>query len=478
MRKKSRWSSLTPLRINECNSVMTSGRAVHFLLFVISCGVCALPIVKFEYHNHAQLTSVMTSLTNMYPDTSHIYSIGKSVQGRDLWAVAVAGKKPHGRIIGRPEAKYVGNMHGNEAVGREVLLHLIEYLLKEYRGGNPQIRKLMDTTRIHIMPSMNPDGFEVSKQRCRGVDLRANSNGYDLNRNFPDYFEPTVDPIQPETKAVVDWIHGNKFVLSANFHGGALVANYPYDTGQPGTERPMDTAYHQSPDDDVFRFLAKTYSKAHPRMHLVQENICSPNTDTGFVDGITNGADWYSVAGGMQDFNYIFGGCMEITVEMSCCKYPAASELRAYWEENRSPMLEFLKQANRGVKGQVFNTDNRPIEGASVSIVELKSPHPQFTTSLGEYWKILLPGSYTLLVSKYGYATSNQKFTIHHDSPDPVVLNISLFSANVNQHVENVTDWTPSTAVVCKQARETVVVVTMFSLFIQVGLVGSVSRVT
>ncbi|XP_038072913.1 carboxypeptidase D-like [Patiria miniata] len=442
---------------------MTSGTTISLFLIAILRAVCALPIVKFEYHNHAHLTSVMTSLTNKYPNTSHMYSIGKSVQGRDMWVMAVAGVKPNGRVIGRPEAKYVGNMHGNEAVGREVLLHLLEYLLKEYRRGNPEIKKLMDTTRIHILPSMNPDGFEVSKQKCRGLDLRANMNGYDLNRNFPDYFEPTIDPIQPETKAVVDWIYGNQFVLSANFHGGALVANFPYDTGQPGIGNAMETVYHQSPDDDVFRFLAKTYSKAHPRMHLIQENTCSPNTDTGFVDGITNGADWYSVAGGMQDFNYIFGGCMEITIEMSCCKYPAPSHLRLYWEENRLPMLEFLKQANRGVKGQVFNTDNQPIDGASVSIVELKSPHPLFTTRSGEYWKILLPGSYTLLVFKYGYATSNQKLTIPHDSPDAMVLNITLTSINPN--IANVTDGTPSTAAAWIQTITTVVVTATFSLF-------------
>lgn len=37
----------------------------------------------------------------------------------------------------------------------------------------------------------------------------------------------------------------------------------------------------------------------------------------------------------MQDFNYVWHGCMEVTLEISCCKYPPASEIPALWEENR-----------------------------------------------------------------------------------------------------------------------------------------------
>lgn len=36
----------------------------------------------------------------------------------------------------------------------------------------------------------------------------------------------------------------------------------------------------------------------------------------------------------MQDYNYAWHGCMEITLEMSCCKYPPASFLETHWNEN------------------------------------------------------------------------------------------------------------------------------------------------
>lgn len=39
--------------------------------------------------------------------------------------------------------------------------------------------------------------------------------------------------------------------------------------------------------------------------------------------------------GGMQDFNYLDHGCMELTLEISCCKIPKASDLDHYWDDNK-----------------------------------------------------------------------------------------------------------------------------------------------
>jgi len=85
-------------------------------------------------------------------------------------------------------------MHGNEVVGREMLLLFAKYLCENYKQDS-RLTKLVDSTRIHLLPSMNPDGYEISKRFEGDSSLqhfligRPNARGVDLNRNFPDQYE-------------------------------------------------------------------------------------------------------------------------------------------------------------------------------------------------------------------------------------------------------------------------------------------------
>jgi carboxypeptidase D len=52
----------------------------------------------------------------------------------------------------------------------------------------------------------------------------------------------------------------------------------------------------------------------------------------------------FCISGGMQDYNYLHSNCFEITVELSCCKYPKAQELAKEWENNRNSLIYYMKQ--------------------------------------------------------------------------------------------------------------------------------------
>ncbi len=273
-------------------------------------------------------------------------------------------------------------MHGNEAANREILLQLIDYMLTN-QATDPDVDFLLKNTRIHVLPSMNPDGFAIAVEgQCEG-EGRYNKNYKDLNRNFHDLFECNdYIKIQPETQSIMNWLKSNDFILSANFHGGAVVANYPYDN------RPENSnTYSSSNDDDVFRNLALVYAS---NSLIMQQWNCG----LSYKNGITNGAAWYQIMGGMQDYNYWGFGCSEITIEMTCCKYPKASELPKIWLENKKSLLMYLKKANTGIKGIVRYSNGQPAENVTVKI---GSREPYFRTNKnGEYYRILLDGTYEI----------------------------------------------------------------------------------
>jgi carboxypeptidase D len=120
-----------------------------------------------------------------------------------------------------------------------------------------------------------------------------------------------------------------------------------------------------------------------------------------FPNGITNGAYWYDLSGGMQDFNYVFTNCFEVTLELSCCKYPSRHELPIEWTKNKRSLLQYLMQVHIGMKGLVKDINGYPIRDAEIFVQGMEEK-PVKSTERGEYWRLLTPGTYYVRVVAFG----------------------------------------------------------------------------
>lgn len=129
-----------------------------------------------------------------------------------------------------------------------------------------------------------------------------------------------------------------------------------------------------------------------------------------FPDGIVNGASWYSVTGGMQDWNYVVAGVFEITLELGCNKFPPESELAGIWDDNREPLIRYMEQVHRGAYGLIRSSIGTPITNAIITTNT--STHITHSTVDGEYWKLLVPGTYEIMVQAPGYEMHIESITI------------------------------------------------------------------
>ncbi|KAG6776234.1 hypothetical protein POTOM_019740 [Populus tomentosa] len=307
------------------------------------------------YMTNSDLEKAVKEFGRRCSNISRIYSIGKSVHGVPLWVIEISDKP--GEEEPEPAFKFIGNVHGDEPVGRELLLHLANWICDNYMKDS-LARLIVENIHLHILPSMNPDGYFL---RSRG-----NANNIDLNRDFPDQ--------------------------------GALVANYPWD----GTEDKRRN-YYACPDDDTFRFMASVYSHSHHNMSLSKE----------FPGGITNGAFWYPIYGGMQDWNYIHAGCFELTLEISENKWPNANELPTLWEYNKMSLLNLAASlVKTGIHGRIFSSDSgMPLPGS----VTIKGINYTVKASRGfaDYHRLLAPGErYEVMASMPGYKPKTTRISL------------------------------------------------------------------
>lgn len=366
-----------------------------------------------SYLTYPQYVSMMEG----FPD--------KAIEGREctLFSLGTLSTSAHRQLLGvrinngNPEGKpkflYTSTMHGDEITGMILMLRLIDELCT---STDSRIVNLVNDLDIYIMPLTNPDGTYKGGNNTVNYAQRYNGNNIDLNRNYKDYYRgahPDGNSYEDETVWTMAMGDENLFTMSANYHGGAEVMNYPWDA-----------VYDDHADKDWYEYVCTEY------VQIARQTYSSYMSDT-YSDGVTNGAAWYVITGSRQDYMNAYGQCREVTVECSTTKTPSASQLPNFWNYNHNSMLAFMEQCRNGVHGVVRDADNgQPIEGVKVTVLDHDSETSFVTThSVGDFHRPIKGGTYTFAFEKEGYCPQFVDVTIA-DGERVELNNIQLTPGN------------------------------------------------
>ncbi|MDZ4181457.1 MAG: M14 family zinc carboxypeptidase, partial [Candidatus Cloacimonadaceae bacterium] len=357
------------------------------------------------YPTYDAYVTMMYAFASSYPNLCQIIDAGTTVAGRKILYARISDNVHLHEA--EPEVAYVSTIHGDETTGYILMLRLIDTLLSSY-GSDPRITNLVNNLDIYINPNANPDGTYYGGNSSVSGARRANANGYDLNRNFPSPTgsQYTNQPLQTETSLAMTFANNRRIALSANFHGGAEVVNYPWDH-----------TYALHPDNNWWVSTSLLYANS------VQTNGPAGYFTSVSANGISNGAAWYVITGGRQDWMGYTAKGREVTLEISNTKNPAASTLPNYWNYNYDAMLSYLEQALYGVHGTVTDPYGNPLN-ATITVVGLDNSYSVIRSdpSHGDFYRYLSPGTYSLLVEAAGFpsetlnnvvVTANQKTTLN-----------------------------------------------------------------
>lgn len=141
------------------------------------------------YHTYAEIETVTAQVAADNPTIARRFSIGRSHQGRELWAMKISDNV--GTDEAEPEVLFDGGHHADEPMGVELALRIMHWLVDGY-GSDARITRIMDRREIWIVFSMNPDGaaYDIKDgkfhfwRKNRQPTPGSSSIGTDLNRNY------------------------------------------------------------------------------------------------------------------------------------------------------------------------------------------------------------------------------------------------------------------------------------------------------
>jgi carboxypeptidase D len=348
-----------------------------------ACGEIVRPPIPVPdaglYMSPEELYEFLLDINNEYPEITSIESIGKSVEGRDIWAFVV------GKDFQNPRIRITGEIHGDEFIGQYIITSFIEYITSLY-DTDENIKSLIDERCIVFIPQFNPDGVVAGE--------RYNANRVDLNRNFSAAWRlgstHGSQPFsEPETQAFRDYSISKIFHLSVTYHSGATIINMPFDYISESRRPPFGRPQRY----DLVRYIAEGYSNAG--FNRSPDILSIPYGDSNYVkNAIVNGGDWYIITGSLQDWSYLETGCLDYTIEAANYGPFTFPEADLVFENNKNSLIKLIELAGMGVSGTITDKDGNPLKGVKVYFDDddLITESDDF----GYYHKILQDGSYIL----------------------------------------------------------------------------------
>ncbi|HPE18970.1 MAG TPA: M14 family zinc carboxypeptidase [Tenuifilaceae bacterium] len=382
-----------------------------------------------RYPTYETYREMMKKFEQDYPAICKLDSIGTSIEGRKIYVIKISDNVLIDEA--EPEFFYTSTMHGDEATGYVLMLRLIDYFLSNY-GSDTRVDNMVNNLAIYINPNANPDGTYNYGNHTVSGSTRSNANGVDINRDFPDPRIGANSPYTTETQVFMNYAESRNFVFSANFHGGIELANFPWDA--------WTTSQNAHADHNWFYDVSRQYAD------LAQAN--SPaGYFTGLNNGVTQGGDWYVVAGGRQDYMNYWHHCKEITFEISDTKLISSDQLPAHWTYNKEAMLTYIEHLFTGIQGTVTNSEGDPLDATiTVENHDKDNSHVVTNPNHGNYIRMIEDGTWDLTFAADGYASQTIEDVVVTDG-GPVQLNVVLYPnsefpapTGLQSDVENIRD--------------------------------------
>ena len=372
-----------------------------------------------RYPTYSVYEQMLANFASTYPTLCDIDTILASTPSGNYKILVARISDNVNTAENEPQFLYSSSLHGDETTGFYLMLRMINYLLANY-GSLSQVTNLVNGAEIWICPLANPEGtYYLSSPVGSTVanSRRANLAGVDLNRNFPDPLDgdhPDGNAWQAETQAFMAFADNHHFNMSANFHGGAEVMNYPWDT--------WTTAGNPNADAVWWERVCTNY------VTTARAVTAGYMTDT-YPDGVTEGGDWYVITGGRQDYMGYFHHCREVTIELDDVKTTATENLNGMWNTNYQSLFNYMQESMYGIRGIITDScTGQPIRAkvfANSYDQANDSSHVYSALPVGNYHKYVNTGTYSLTFSAPGY-TSKTINNISVTNGTATVVNVAL----------------------------------------------------